>query len=328
MKLSKACLALVVPLALVWACGSSSTGDSTGGGADGAGANGSGANGSGADGSGATLAVGGDAATVGGDGATTGGTTVGTGGTTVGTGGTVTTDVCEGASCTCSNGMDDDGDGLVDGFDPECTGPLDNDEGSFATGIPGDNRDPKWQDCFFDGNSGAGDDHCRYATGCLTGDLDQDDPDCSLTKDCIDFCAKLTPNGCDCFGCCTVQLPNGDTTDIETGIGCSLDNIDDEMACPKCVKSDACGNTCGRCELCPGKTIEDLPDDCGSTGGTGGTGTGGTGTGGTGTGGTTSTGGGPTYTCDGGEQVCGPDLPSCGLGKYCSLGCCLYQPPK
>ena len=47
--------------------------------------------------------------------------------------------LCGGSGCACSDGKDNDGDGLIDGMDPECTGPLDNDEGSFATGIPGDN---------------------------------------------------------------------------------------------------------------------------------------------------------------------------------------------
>ena len=41
--------------------------------------------------------------------------------------------------------------------------PLDNDESSFATGIPGDNMDACKQDCFFDGNSGMGDDHLPVA---------------------------------------------------------------------------------------------------------------------------------------------------------------------
>ena len=56
----------------------------------------------------------------------------------------------------CSDGIDNDGDGKIDYDDPECVGPLDNDESSFATGIPGDNMDACKQDCFFDGNSGAG----------------------------------------------------------------------------------------------------------------------------------------------------------------------------
>src|SRR5262245_51657642 len=70
----------------------------------------------------------------------------------------------------CTDELDNDNDGLTDGFDPECTSAADNDEGSFATGIPGDNIDPKFQDCFFDGNSGAGNDGCRYHTCCLLDD--------------------------------------------------------------------------------------------------------------------------------------------------------------
>jgi len=312
-NLSKTCLALVLPLSLVWACGSSSDV-----GNDGTGASSS----TGATAAAGALNLGGDGLGVGGDGtgATTasGGSLNGLGGSLVGGGGLPAT-----GTTACSDGKDNDGDGLIDGFDPECTGPADNDEGTFATGIPGDNRDPKWQDCFFDGNSGAGDDNCRYATGCLTGDLPADDKDCKLTDACIKFCAPLTPNGCDCFGCCTVQLPSGDTVDIETSATCSLSKVGDADACPRCVKNDTCGNTCGHCELCPGKTVADLPDDCGSTGAGGAS----SGTGGAATGGA-ATGGGPSYTCDGGEQVCGPGLPTCALGTYCSLGCCLVQPPR
>jgi hypothetical protein len=313
-KLSKTCLALVLPLSLVWACGSSSEVGNDG--------NTGATSSSGASAGSGTLNLGGDGLALGGDGvgasSATGGSLNGSGGTLNGTGGLDAT-----GTTACSDGKDNDGDELIDGFDPECTGPADNDEGTFATGIPGDNRDPKWQDCFFDGNSGAGDDDCRYATGCLTGELEPDDKDCTLTDACIKFCAPLTPNGCDCFGCCTVQMPGGDTVDILTATSCSLDQVDDEDACPRCVKSDDCGNTCGHCELCPGKTVADLPEDCGPTGAGGaGTGTGGTNTG------TGGTGGGPSYTCDGGEQVCGPGLPTCALTTYCSQGCCLKQPPR
>src|SRR6478609_3127994 len=45
-------------------------------------------------------------------------------------------------------------------------GPLDNDESSFATGIPVDNIDACKQDCFFDGNSGMGDDGCMWQLKC------------------------------------------------------------------------------------------------------------------------------------------------------------------
>ena len=69
-------------------------------------------------------------------------------------------------STQCSDGIDNDGDGSIDYDDPECVGPLDNDESSFATGIPGDNVDPCKQDCFFDGNSGMGDDGCQWQLKC------------------------------------------------------------------------------------------------------------------------------------------------------------------
>ncbi len=212
--------------------------------------------GSGGAGSGATNGDGG--ADVSGDGGTADdpGTAPPSGG--VNTGGSTAID-----SAACSNGVDDDGDGLTDGMDPECTGATDEDEGTFATGIPGDNRDPKWQDCFFDGNSGAGDDGCRYHTDCLYGDLDATDASCQITDECRDFCQARTPNGCDCFGCCTIEDGSGNAVDILTGGSCSLNDLDDEEACPRCVKSPDCENTCGRCELCPGRSIDDLPEDCG-----------------------------------------------------------------
>jgi hypothetical protein len=216
----------------------------------------------------------------------------------------------QGVSCSlvtgntqCSNGKDDDGDGLVDGFDPECTGPLDNDESSFATGIPGDNVDPKWQDCFFDGNSGAGDDGCRYSTDCLTGKLPQTDPSCKLSTRCVNFCAKYTPNGCDCFGCCTIATARGEVT-VQIGSSCSLDQANDPSACPVCVKSTQCGNDCGTCELCLGKTAADLPPSCTPKSAPDGAPPP------------------PAYTCDGGEQVCSA-TPSCPAGFYCQLGCCM-----
>src|SRR5512132_3940021 len=77
--------------------------------------------------------------------------------------------MCTPGAAQCNNCVDDDTDGKIDGFDPECTGPLDNDESSFATGIPGDNKDAINQDCFFDGNSGAGNDGCNQHVCCLLG---------------------------------------------------------------------------------------------------------------------------------------------------------------
>ncbi|HEX6274684.1 MAG TPA: hypothetical protein VFZ53_16695 [Polyangiaceae bacterium] len=277
----------------VAACGGSSESGSNGSGGE------SGDGPAGGSSSGGTLSTGGSASSSSSGGASGTSGTAGSAGSS--TGGA---DWCSTGGCICNNGLDDDGDGLVDGLDPECTGPLDDDEGSFSTGIPGDNRDPKWQDCFFDGNSGAGDDKCRYSTDCLYGTLSQDDPDCQASQACIDYCRRLTPNGCDCFGCCTVQDLDGSELDVVIGGSCSLDTLDDESVCVRCTKTTECGNDCGECELCPGKTVDDLPDSCmpppPPDGGTPP----------------------PPNTCDNGETVCSAEIP-CPTEYFCSLGCCL-----
>src|SRR3954465_9676020 len=119
----------------------------------------------------------------------------------------------------CSDGIDNDGDGKTDYNDPECVGPLDNDESSYATGIPGDNVDACKQDCFFDGNSGMGDDGCNWQLKCDPKSANNRCPyemnyamsatnECSISGSqsmkCLDNCRKYVPNGCDCFGCCAV----------------------------------------------------------------------------------------------------------------------------
>jgi len=180
---------------------------------------------------------------------------------------------CGGVTYACGNGMDDDGDGLVDLADPECTGPCDDDEGSFATGLPGDNMDCK-QDCFFDGNSGQGDDGCIWNLRCdeenpganigceYTGNNNCDnESQASWDQECIDFCLPYVPPGCDCFGCCVVSTPEGDVNvflNSDEDGECSLDNLD---ACQSCTFNDDCGNPCdGECELCFGQ--DELPPEC------------------------------------------------------------------
>jgi hypothetical protein len=188
----------------------------------------------------------------------------------------------------CSNCIDDDGDGYIDSFDLECTGPLDNREDSFSTGIPGDNIDAVKQDCFFDGNSGAGDDGCDIHVCCLLGAMtvaecpigaNQYNPmscpppigNTPLSQKCIDNCGKLTPPGCDCFGCCTLCDPSNPSqcydiaTNPSTSPGCNASNLADPTICKRCTKVPSCGNSeCGgdTCILCPGQTPDDLPPGC------------------------------------------------------------------
>src|SRR5436190_12876823 len=119
----------------------------------------------------------------------------------------------------CTDGIDNDGDGKTDYDDPECIGGYDNDESSFAWGIPGDNIDLCKTDCFFDSNSGMGDDNCAWQLKCDPLSTEASCPydaaygaahptECSLsssqTQICVDRCSKLVANGCDCFGCCNI----------------------------------------------------------------------------------------------------------------------------
>ena len=215
----------------------------------------------------------------------------------------------DGAVAQCSNGIDDDGDGAIDGFDPECTGPLDNREDSFATGIPGDNIDAVKQDCFFDGDSGHGNDGCLMHTCCLLDGPcppelkpEQYDPnDCVVAQDCIDFCAPITPPGCDCFGCCTICNDDGCfdiLTNPEVAPDCTAADAGDPDKCPACTPVQECGGSdepCYEleCQLCPGQTLEDLPESCGNM-----------------------------NECPGGLMACA-DTSECESGKFCSNGCCI-----
>jgi hypothetical protein len=229
--------------------------------------------------------------------------------------------LCGDHPCACSNGMDDDSDGLVDLHDPECVASWDDDESSLATGIPGDNRDDACQDCFFDGNSGSGNDGCYLPSSCFSdgtaGSGHGICSSCEQTSQCANFCQRYAPNGCDCFGCCEIFLPNGTHPTIAIGDAtCQVDG-NTLTGCRTCVQNPTCVNTCDHCELCPGKT--ELPADCVTSGNP----DAGSGTGGADGGSTTP----PEPACGGGAQKCGTGLPACASGESCEYGCCAALPP-
>jgi hypothetical protein len=242
--------------------------------------------------------------------------TNGDGSTTGGDGAVVQTPLgpCTPGNTQCTNCIDDDKDGKFDWQDPECTGPLDNDESSFATGISGDNVDACKQDCFFDGNSGSGNDGCEWEVGCQRPnpdptscpDLDPQSVQCThqSTQKCLDYCLPNTPNGCDCFGCCEVTRTNGTKAYVLLTGTCNVQVLDDPGKCTPCQQKADCVNPCGHCELCVGKTT--LPADCAPPADAG----------------TSDSGSPPTgQVCQNGQQVCNATTP-CGAGYYCLTGCC------
>ncbi|MBI2395531.1 MAG: hypothetical protein HYV09_38550 [Deltaproteobacteria bacterium] len=245
---------------------------------------------------------------------------------------------CVPGATQCTNCKDDDGDGLIDWLDPECTSPLDNDESSFGTGIPGDNIDPCKQDCWFDGNSGSGNDGCLFPGKCLPGSTDPkcpydpvaaaDPKQCPApSAKCMEYCKPLTPKGCDCAGCCDIY--KGDKVYTVKLVGeCTYATLEDKTKCPTCTKLPECSAPpCGKCDWCLGKTS--LPPECTSVPDAG-------------------PDAGPDApppdapppdaavdapidttppppTCPGGLAVCSPTTP-CPVGQYCLTGCCIKPP--
>jgi len=303
---------LGVAMLVAAGCGSSSPAGSPGSAGNSGGGNGgtsaSGNGGTSSSGNGGTSSSGNGGTSSSGNGGTSGAT--GTGGSKVGT-------------SQCSDGKDNDGDGKIDYDDPECVGPLDNDESSFATGIPGDNMDACKQDCFFDGNSGAGDDHCDWQLKCDPASVNSKCPydqsyadshtmECSVSASqsmaCINACRKLVPNGCDCFGCCVVP---GAPAPILLAATCTAAGFNDPTKCPRCTQVTQCSNPCEHCEICIGKPT--VPADCNGTPTDGGT---------PADGGTPTDGGpGIPQTCDFDAPSCGPNG-ECAAGRGCVTGCC------
>jgi hypothetical protein len=211
---------------------------------------------------------------------------------------------CQGKLYECGDLIDNDMDGKLDSQDPDCLGPCDNTENSFYGGIPGQAGPACIVDCYFDQDSGAGNDDCHWNHACDPNEVDPNyypepengtackyDPmantpgtgsscaelDQMQSDACLNFCGPLTPNGCDCFGCCELPAGGGQyvflgSIDKTTGQpSCKLADLADPDKCHPCKPVQACLNGCGTCELCIGK--DELPPECNDgTGGGGGAG--------------------------------------------------------
>jgi hypothetical protein len=215
----------------------------------------------------------------------------------------------------CGNCSDDDGDGLADSADPDCLGPCDNDESELMSGLAVRVNSSCRTDCYFDGNSGDGDDGCSRDFHCerfsvppsyLPTGNDKCDyrsgTECAPQPDqCLQKCLPFVPNGCDCFGCC--ELPAAGGT-----VWLGAENLDvgacqaDPSRCPRCTPDPSCFNVCRECELCVGKTT--LPATC-----------------------PTGANGAPLPECPPGRPSCDPaNGVGCGGLEFCTFGCCIPFP--
>jgi hypothetical protein len=236
--------------------------------------------------------------------------------------------VCQGHIYQCGDLVDNDGDGLIDSEDPECIGPCDNTEESYYGAIPGQSGSPCTADCYFDQDTGSGNDDCFWNHHCDPHEVPPNyypehqlvsacayNPTTSIpgtaatcaalyaaqSHVCHDFCDPLTPNGCDCFGCC--ELPAGSGKYVWLGsedgsrIGsCTSDAAGDPAKCAPCEPVPSCLNPCDPCELCIGKR-------------------------------TVAPGCAETEQCAPGIKPCGlPSQGCCPHGQYCISGCCQAGP--
>lgn len=225
---------------------------------------------------------------------------------------------CGGATRQCGNCGDDDADGTIDANDPDCLGPCDDSERDLYSGTSARVTGNCRTDCYFDLNAGAGDDGCSWSyrcdplsrdpsffpTGSANCGFDADEPSCNPSAAEVNACARscvpLTPNGCDCFGCCELPAHSDNYvwlgSESPDGARCELESSMDPSLCRPCTPVPTCQNPCGECELCVGKPA--LPDSCG---------------------------GGPA--CPPGVTSCDPrTLSGCGELEYCITGCCVPLP--
>jgi hypothetical protein len=265
--------------------------------------------------------------------------------------------LCQGhGPYACGNCTDDDGDGLTDMGDPDCLGPCHDQEDGYMGCISGQKNQPCINDCYFDYDSGSGNDGCSWDHRCDPYGTDgSEGTECPYTCDacsgdkatciesctdtppslagtcaemyntqsdaCETYCGPLTPNGCDCFGCCELPAHSGQyvflgsTSDLSTQCvqgTCTKEAAEagDLTACRPCVPVAACLNKCETCECCLGGDCNNLPEECRPDAGT--------------------DSGTPTCIppqCPTGVQPCGVECtPACAEGFFCSTGCCQKSP--
>jgi len=252
-------------------------------------------------------------------------------------------------SLQCGDCTDNDGDGLIDSHDPDCLGPCGNSEGpDLFPNVGGGTAAACTINCYFDYGIGRGSDGCVWShhcdpheqappmewpqTNCAYRPADVGGTTCPATQNqmCLDSCIPLTPNGCDCFGCCTFPEIAGradaaggpyvylGSMDTSGNPSCSFAGVNDVNRCHPCQPVQGCLNHCDPCEVCIGRPAPD-PTTCHPTPADAGT---------TGTDAAPPPDAGPTSSqCGPGIQPCGlPGQAACAFGYYCITGCCIMAP--
>jgi hypothetical protein len=223
---------------------------------------------------------------------------------------------CGGHLRNCGDCMDNDGDGRVDAHDPDCLGPCDNNEAGFYGDIPGSPPENCIRDCYFDQDDGPGNDTCQWDFECdpLAPGPDRcvfsDPPPASAMcpdpqgPTCHELCEPLTPNGCDCFGCCELPALSGNFVYIGSYDSvaregtCRLGSEMDPDLCHPCTPVTDCFNGCTDCEVCIGRAQP--PDNCDELDA------------------------GVPSRCSEGIQECGlPGDADCPVDHFCVTGCCI-----
>lgn len=335
------------------ACGdeSNTTTGTEGSGAAASGGSGTANGGSSTNANGGSTANGGSGTSNGGAGGANGGGSAAGGNAAGGQGQGLQAAPCGNQTYDCGDQQDNDGDGLIDSDDPDCLGPCDDTEDSYNPELPGFSGAACRLDCFWDTGNGS-EEGCYWDHRCDPLSVDPnyypegiaceyEGPDatpqtinatCSemlvadypSQQDCLDNCAPLTPNGCDCFGCCELPAGSGSTVWIGSYTGsntptCVTDaDFTDPARCQPCTQVPGCINDCDVCEICLGKPF--LPPECfdppPSTSSSTSSGTGGGG----------GSGGAPQQ-CPPGIQACGlPGQAPCPGGSFCITGCCQPLP--
>lgn len=233
---------------------------------------------------------------------------------------------CQNHIYACGDAIDNDGDGLVDADDPSCWGACHNSETYYAQQIP-DGPFGCSRDCYFDQDSGSGNDACFHDFKCDPHEVPPDyfpntnwgascayDPQANVpgtllscaelsaaqSDACLGYCRPLAPNGCDCFGCCDLPSGSGNfvwlgSLDDDGAPSCDVSGALDPVKCHPCEPVPSCLNPCESCELCLGDA--GLAPGC-------------------------------TAPSCAGAAPCGvPGLEPCAEGLYCVTGCCQPTAP-